>query len=268
MNAEELVKNGQLKEGLAALQQEVRNKPEDQKLRIFLFQINCVLGQWEKALTQLQVVASLTSETMLMAQIFQPVIACEMLRKEVFEGKRTPIIFGKPTEWIGLLVQANELIAKGKAKAALELRDKAFEDAPGTPGKINGEKFEWIADGDSRTGPMLEAIVDGKYYWIPFSRIKKIEIPKPSDLRDLVWAPAQFVWANGGAAPGHIPCRYPKSENSEDDAIRLGRKTDWSEPVEGLAVGLGQRVFATDARYFSLLECRTMELEPPPEGAS
>ena len=48
----------------------------------------------------------------------------------------------------------------------------------------------------------------------------------------------------------------------------LGRKTDWSEPVEGLAVGLGQRVFATDARYFSLLECRTMELEPPPEGAS
>src|SRR5947207_8643378 len=225
MNAEQFAKNGQLKEALAALQQEIRNKPEDQKLRVFLFQINCVLGQWDKALNQLQALSSLSAETMLLGQIFQPVIACEMLRREVFAGKRTPIIFGEPMDWIGLLAQANELIARGEYAAALTLREQAFEAAPATPGAVNGTAFEWIADADSRLGPMLEAMIDGKYYWVPFCRIQKIESEKPTDMRDLVWMPAQFTWTNGGAVPGHIPARYPGTEESSDGPLRLVRKT-------------------------------------------
>lgn len=266
MNAEQLIKNGKLKDGLAALQQEVRAKPDDQRLRIFLFQVNCVLGQWEKALNQLQVLSSLSTETMMLAQIFQPVLACEMLRREVFAGKRTPLIFGKPMEWIGMLIQANELLAKGQAAAAAPLREQAFEAAPATSGTRNGGPFEWIADADSRLGPLLEAIVDGKYYWIPFCRIKKLYVPKPSDLRDLVWAPVQFIWANGGEASGHIPCRYPGTENSSDDALRLGRKTEWSAPADGVNLGLGQRVLATDVEDLPLLECGSIELQSlPPE---
>ena len=262
MTAEEYIKNGRVNEALAALQKEVRDKPEDQRLRVFLFQINCVLGRFDKALNQLQVIASLNAETMLLAQIFRPVIACEMLRREVFDGKHTPIIFGQPMQWIGLLVQANELVARGKAAAAAELRDQAFEAAPATPGKVNGAAFGWIADADSRLGPVLEAIIEGKYYWVPFCHIKKLFIAAPTELLDLVWAPAQFVWANGGEASGHIPCRYPKTETADDDALRLARKTEWSEPAEGYNIGLGQRVLATDDKDYALLECRTIELEP------
>jgi len=185
MNADELIRSGQLEAGLAALQTEIRNKPEDQRLRIFLFQLNCVLGRLDKALTQLQVIASLNAETMLLAQIFRPVIACEMLRREVFAGKRTPIIFGEPMPWIGSLVRANELLAKGEFAAAAESRQQALDEAPASAGKLNGEPFEWIADADSRLGPVLEAFVDGKYYWIPFNRIAKIETEKPTDMRDL-----------------------------------------------------------------------------------
>jgi type VI secretion system protein ImpE len=264
--AEDFIKNGQISEALSALQKEVRNKPEDQRLRVFLFQINCVLGQFDKALNQLQAISSLSTETMMLAQIFQPVIACEMLRREVFAGKRTPLIFGEPMEWIGYSVQANEMAGKGQFAAAMELRDKAFEAAPTTSGKINGTAFSWIADADSRTGPVLEAIIDRKYYWVPFARIQKIVIPAPSDLRDLVWTPAEFVWANGGAVSGHIPCRYPGTETSTDDALRLARKTEWSEPVEGYSIGLGHRILATDAADYSLLECRTIELEPAKAG--
>lgn len=262
MNSEQLIKSGRLSEALTSLQQEIRDRPEDQRLRVFLFQIDCVLGRLDKALNQLQVISSLNAETLLMAQIFQPVIACELLRREVFAGKHTPIIFGQPMEWIGLLVQANELAARGEFAAAAPLRDRALEAAPATPGTLNGAPFEWIADADSRLGPMLEAIIDGKYYWVPFCRIKKLEIHKPSDLRDLVWAPAQFIWTNGGAAPGHIPCRYPNSEAFDDDALRLGRKTEWSVKSEGFNLGLGQRVLATDKDDYPLLECRTIELQP------
>ncbi len=269
MNSAEFVQAGQLEEGLSALQAEIRKKPEDLKLRVFLFQLNCVLGRFDKALTQLQVVAGLNAESMLLAQIFRPIIACEMLRKEVFAGKRTPVIFGEPAEWLGLLVQANSLSAQSEFKAAAELRDRAFEAAPTSEGTINGEPFQWIADADSRLGPVLEVVMEGKYFWVPFSRIHKIETDKPEDLRDLVWLRARFTWSNGGTALGHIPTRYPGTEELKDGPMRLARKTEWQQRDGETFLGLGQRVLATDGNEYPLLECRTIELtlQPQPEQA-
>ena len=262
MKAAELVQAGRLEEALNFLQGEIRQNPADFKLRVFLFQLNCVFGRLDKALTQLQLVASLNADTMMLAQIFRPVIACELLRREVFAGKRTALIFGEPADWVGRLVQANALLAEGKHAAADELRSQALEAAPATSGKVDTHPFEWIADGDSRLGPMLEVILEGKYYWILYCRIARIEIEKPSDLRDLVWTLARFTWTNGGAVSGHIPVRYPNTENSEDDGLRLARKTDWQEASPGCFLGLGQRVFATDAGEYPLLECRYLELTP------
>jgi type VI secretion system protein ImpE len=263
MTSAELVQSGQLEAGLSALQVEIRDKPEDARLRVFLFQLDCVMGRYEKALTQLQVISSLNAETMLLAQIFRPVIACELLRREIFTGKKTPMIFGEPVEWLGLLIHANELVAKGEFLAAAESRNQAFEAAPVTAGKINGEAFEWIADADSRLGPALEAIIEGKYYWVPFFRIQKIEIEKPSDMRDLVWLPAQFTWTNGGSISGHIPARYAGTENSSDGPLRLSRKTDWQQHPGETYIGLGQRILATNANEYPLLECRSIELMAP-----
>ena len=262
MNSAELVQAGRREEGLSALQAEIRGKPEDQRLRIFLFQLDCLLGQLEKALTQLQVVASLNAETMLLAQIFRPVIACELLRREVFAGKRTPLIFGEPMEWMGDLLQAHALTARGEFAAADESRTRAFAAAPASSGTINGEPFDWIADADSRLGPMLEAIIEGKYYWVPFARLKTIQTEKPTDLRDLVWLPSQFTWTNGGSAPGHIPVRYPGTEESSDGLLRLARQTEWHQPSGGTSLGLGQRVLATDAGEYPLLACRSLEVTP------
>jgi type VI secretion system protein ImpE len=263
MNAAELVQSGRLEEGLSALQGEIRAKPEDTRLRIFLFQLNCVLGRLQKALDQLQVLANLNAETMLMAQIFRPVIACEMLRSEVFQGLRTPLIFGEPAEWIGLLVRANELAAKGEYSAAAECRARAFDAAPASAGKVNGEACDWIADADSRLGPLMELMFDGKYYWVPFCRIRKIESPAPSDLRDLVWLPGQVTWTNGGSVFAHIPVRYPGTEKSNDDSLRLSRRTDWQQKPGETYIGFGQRVLATNATEYPLLSCRSIELAAP-----
>ena len=263
MKAEELLQAGQLDQALLGLQDSVRNNAADPRLRVFLFQILCVLGQWKRALTQLDVLAGFDSDHMMLARIFQPVVQCELLRQEVFAGKHTPLVFGEPLDWMGPLVQANGLVAQGKFTAAQELRDRAFADAPATPGKINGREFEWIADADLRLGPVLEAIIEGHYYWIPWCRIKLVHLEPPTDLRDLVWAPAQFVWTNGGEASGHIPSRYPGTEKSDDAQLRLARKTEWQERDGGYALGLGQRVFSTDGDDCSLFECRTIELTPP-----
>jgi type VI secretion system protein ImpE len=263
MNAEECIKAGQLDEALTRAQGSVRKAPAQAGPRVLLFQLFSVLGQWERALTQLNVLKDMDPHCMLLAQVFRPVLQCEALREEIFAGKRGPLIFGEPAEWIGLLLQANQLLAQGQVDAASELRNRAFETAPAMPGTINDQPFEWIADADSRLGPIIETIIDGKYYWVPFFRVRSIRTEPPQDLRDLVWTAAQFVWANGGESPGFIPTRYPGSQNATDNSLRLARKTEWVNKGNDLYLGLGQRMFATDQTEIALTEIRQIELSQP-----
>jgi type VI secretion system protein ImpE len=260
MQTEELVRAGQLDEALAALEGQVRAAPADAKLRVFLFQLLSVMGDWDRALGQLNVAAELDAANLLMAQVCRAALNCEALRAEVFCARRSPLVLGQPDEWVGWLIQANQLIAEKKYQASQEVRERVFEAAPAISGAVDGRPFEWIADADSRLGPVLEAIVDGKYYWAPFAAIKQIRIEEPGDLRDLVWIPAYFTWVNGGEATGLIPTRYPDSEVSEDNSIRLARKTQWVELPGDTYVGLGQRMFATDNDEFSILQIRQINL--------
>ena len=234
--------------------------PSNPKLRVFLFQLLAVMGQRERALTQLTVAGELDAANLLMAQTYREAIHCEALRQEVFDGKRTPLIFGDPQHWVALLVEALHLDALGHHQEAKNLRGQSLEVAPTVSGTLNETKFDWIADADSRLGPVLEAIVNGRYYWIPFQQIGKIEIEEPKDLRDVVWMPALFTWANGGGSCGLIPTRYPGTENSEDPSIRLSRKTDWEELFDGTYKGIGQRILTTDADEYALMDIRHIEL--------
>jgi type VI secretion system protein ImpE len=261
VKAEELLRSGQLDEALAALESEIRADPANARLRVFLFQLLCVLGDWERALTQLNTAAELDAVNLLMAQVCRSALNCEALRAQIFAGKRSPLIFGQPDDWVGSLVKANQLVSEGKYEASQDLRERAFEEAPATAGTIDNEPFEWIADADTRFGPVLEAVIDGKYYWVPFAAIKKIVIEPPADLRDAVWIPAVFTWINEGEVPGLIPTRYPGSESSDDDAVRLARKTDWIEKPGEVYLGLGQRMFATNTGEFPLLQVQQIELE-------
>lgn len=261
MLAEEHLREGNLDAALEALQDDVRKHPAEAKYRTFLFQLLSVLGQWDRAVKQLKVVGELDAATLPMVQAYREALRCELLREKVFSGERSPLFFGEPEEWMAVLYEAARLTAAGENARSQELREKAFEDAPTTSGAINGEEFEWIADADTRMGPMLEAVVNGNYYWIPFHRIKDVTVDEPADLRDMVWLPAHFTWANGGDAVGLIPTRYPGSQASEDHHVRLARKTDWvADEESGVYLGLGQRILATDTGDHALLDVRSITL--------
>ena len=62
------LKNADLARALAELQNEVRREPAQPKHRIFLFQLLSVLGQWDRALTQLNVVRDLDPGALEMVQ--------------------------------------------------------------------------------------------------------------------------------------------------------------------------------------------------------
>ncbi len=92
MTAKELLQQGNLEGARESLSKEVRAAPTDAKLRVFLFQLLAVQGEWEKALTQLNVAADLDPANLLMAQVCRPAIAAEALRAEIFAGQADAVI--------------------------------------------------------------------------------------------------------------------------------------------------------------------------------
>jgi type VI secretion system protein ImpE len=258
--AAQTLKGGDPAAALAQLQEQVRAKPADPKLRVFLFQLLCVLGQWDRALNQLNVASSLDPLALAMAQTYGDAVRCEEVRDGVFQGKRSPMIFGQPEQWLALLIESLLLSGRGEHERSNELRASAFDEAPTSHGDIDGTPFAWIADADSRLGPVLEAVINGRYYWVPFSRLITIQIDPPEDLRDMVWMPAHLKFENGGESVALIPTRYAGSEKSDDGMIALARKTVWEEIGPDAHRGLGQRIIATDAGDVPLMEIRAISL--------
>jgi type VI secretion system protein ImpE len=261
LGPEELLRRGEPEAALPALQARVRAQPADSKLRVFLFQLLCVLGHWERARDQLKALGELDAGSFPLVHLYGAAITCELLRREVFTGERTPVMLGEPLPWLALLLQALAAEAQGKRAEAKALRADALEQADAVPGTVDGEAFEWIADADSRLGPVCEAVIEGRYYWVPFERLRVVALEAPSDLRDVLWMPAHLGLVNGGEAAALIPARYPGSESDPDGLIRLARKTEWEEVAAETFHGKGQRMLATDANEYSLLNVRRIELQ-------
>jgi type VI secretion system protein ImpE len=265
-DARALLRSGELDATLDAVKREVRKAPRDARLRTFLFQLFCVTGEWDRALTQLTVVEEMDKLAIPMVTTYRAAIRCEVLRAKIFAGQRQPTFFGEPEPWMSLLVEANRRLSAGAPADAASLREQAFETAPTSAGIADGTAFDWIADADPRLGPVLEAVIDGKYYWMPIHRLMRLVVEPPADLRDVVWLPAQFTFSNGGQTVGLLPARYPGSEASADPDIRLGRRTEWREEGDWF-LGLGQRMLTAGGEAdIALLDLRRLEITPADAG--
>ncbi len=248
---------------LAELQARIRKEPQRVDLRIFLFQVYCLQAAWTKAGSQLQVIEGLDADALPLVQTYREALRCELLRRSVFAGTRTPLVLGDPQDWLAWLLEANRLQAQGHLDQARAMRAKAMDAAPATAGSIDGEPFEWLADADSRLGPVLEAVLNGKYYWIPLQRLARVEVDPPADLRDLVWTPVTLTFTSGGSNVALLPTRYPGAEDLSDDSLRMSRGTAWTALADEVWVGHGQRVLVTDRSEFALMDVRLIELHNP-----
>jgi type VI secretion system protein ImpE len=258
------LQGGRLEDCLKLGQDAARREPAKLAHRMLLFQLFALTGDWPRALRQLDIVADLDPKRGLFCALYRPLPALEAVRAEVFMGTKAPMCLGQPPAWFARLVEALRLDAQGENVAAKRLRDEAFAQADAVPGRLEDAPFAWLADADERLGPVLEAMVEGRYFWIPLERIKRLEIEAPKDLRDVVWLPVRITLANEGTAAGFLPVRYSGSEASEDAGLRLARRSAWQQLGDGSWIGLGQRMLATDAGEHALLDCRLIELDARP----
>ncbi len=240
-----------------------RSNPSDASVRMQLFRLFCVSGQWDRATTQADTGSSLDAELGFTTIVYKQALACEKFRQDVFAGTRTPVVAGEPPQWLAMMVEALRAGSAADPQAAVraaQLRGEALEGARAVAGTLNGEAFEWVADADPRLGPACECFIDGKYYWVPFERIAKITLPEPDDVLDTVWASAEVEFTTGGTKHVLMPSRYPGTEASTDDDLLFARKTIWSGSDETGWQGMGQRVWSTDASEYGMLDVRKLVL--------
>ena len=84
-------------------------------------------------------------------------------------------------------------------------------------------------------------------------------------LRDLIWIPALLRTGPGfrDRELGEVllPALAPFSFRQADDALKLGRATEWKE-VDGETVPFGQKMLLIDDEEEPILELRHLEFQP------
>ena len=252
---------------LARAEQGVRAQPTDVHSRWFLFELLCVLGHWERALKQLQTCATMDPSLDGTAQALRGLIRAERQRDEVFAGRQMPVPVVDLPDWMAGLARAIAANVSGDHDSADTLREAALAQAPEAGGRSNVGTFDWIADSDTRLGPVCELVTAGSYRWIAFADLLGVTIEAPTRLLDLVWASAQFTLRSGGgggtdtstgtALKGYLPVRYPGS-SAASDALRLSRETLWRDVGTTGVFATGQKTWMTDAGDWSLLDLREL----------
>ncbi len=242
MNSKELFQAGRLGDAIQALSTELRDNPTDSRRRIFLFELLCFAGEYDRAEKHLSVLAQAGNEAELGSLLYRSALAAERTRHELFQKNEYP-------------------------RASLE-----GAEPPAISGTLNGKPFTLITDGDPRIGARLEVFAAGQDLWIPFQHITSIEVQAPRRLRDLLWAPALIRTGPGfkekEIGEALVPALAPFSWRHADDAVRLGRMTVWEETADGEAAPVGQKVLLVDDEDFPILEVRRLEFVAAEQHAS
>ncbi|HDR9586877.1 TPA: ImpE/SciE family protein [Burkholderia stabilis] len=242
-----------LADQIERIEARIRSQPTTAPHRWALFQLLCIVGQWSRAIQQLQVWAKLEPSQGRTAQMYRDLIRAERWRAKVVEGREHPGAVLASPPWIDALLDAMRHAADEQVEQADIVRDAAFRAAPNVPLVAPQGGAAWIADSDSRFGPVCEFITAGHYRWVPFADLAAWRVSQPTQPVDLVWAPCALTLVDGSDVHGFMPARYPGSETG-NDAVRLGRKTLWHDIGRTGVVALGQKTWATDLGDFSLFE--------------
>jgi type VI secretion system protein ImpE len=233
MKGEALLREGKLDEAVQELGDYLRDSPQDQKSRTFLFELLCFQGDFDRARKHLALLSSGGRDSAVAALLYEGAIRAEELRQEMFDSGDYP----------GPLA----------------------EDAAKVRGSLNGKPFSSIQDADPRIGARLEVFAAGDYLWLPFKHLASLQMQKPARLRDLLWATVKVRTGPGleERELGEVltPVLCPQTGRHPDGQVRLGRVTEWCRDEQGRESPYGQKMLLIDGEEIPLLELRSLEIE-------
>jgi type VI secretion system protein ImpE len=260
-DAKLLLDSGNLKGAVDAALALVKSNPTNEAARIFLFELSCFAGNWERAEKQLEVIGHQDTVAMVGSKIYQQNFKAERDRINFFENGTRPETAMKAPDYVEDLIKANELIRLGKTGEARLMLDKVEEDRPASKCTVNGEGFSDLRDYNDTTMCAFEVIIKDSYVWLPFEQVEKIEFFERKSLRDVFWPQGKFELINGTSGELFFPSLYVNTWKSDDDLIRLGRSVDWRDVGDEIYVGEGARIYTMDGKDKSILDINSIEFD-------
>jgi type VI secretion system protein ImpE len=239
----------------------VKTNPTNEAGRIFLFELSCFSGDWDRAARQLDVIGHQDVNAMIGAKIYEGNFKAERDRMKYFSDGVSPEFMTPKPPYVDALMQANNRLREENDAEARLLLDQVEEDRPAFKVSINGEGFSDFRDYNDLTMCVFEVLLRDSYLWIPFEQVQKIELFKPKSLRDLYWIQGKVELINGTSGEMFLPALYSGSWKSTNDQVRLGRMTDWRSAGSDIYVGEGMRLFWMDGRDKSILDIETVEFK-------
>lgn len=258
-NAKTLLAEGNLDGATQAVLDHVKSAPTDIPARIFLFELALFGGNWERAAKQLDVIGHQDAGALIGSMIFRQNLAAEKDRSSFFGDGLKPGILAPPPGYIEDLLNANNRIREGSIFEARSILDTIEEERPAFACTVNGEAVEDFRDYNDPTMCVFEVFFKESYSWLPFENVVSIEFFEPKGLRDIYWRQAKVELNTGTSGEMFFPTLYAGSAKSEDDQIKLGRKTDWLDLGEDLFSGIGQKLYWMDGKDRSIMDLRTIE---------
>lgn len=258
-NAKLQFDEGNLKGAVESALAAVKANPTDTAARIFLFELSCFSGDWERAARQLDVIGHQDVNAMIGSKIYTENFEAERARMNLFAHSSLPETLMPLPEYVKDLLKAIDFIRQGNTAEAKNLLDEVEEKRPAAPCKVNGEDFGDFRDYNDSTMCVFEAIVKGSYVWLPTEQITRINFLERKSLRDVFWLQADVELTNGTRGEMFIPSLYANSWKSENDAIRIGREVDWRDAGDDIFVGEGTKLYWMDGNAKSILDIQTIE---------
>jgi type VI secretion system protein ImpE len=260
MSASELYKSGRLQEAIDAQIQEVKSHPADQGKRLFLFELLAFAGDLDRARRQIEAVRYDDVQLEAATATYRTLLDAEQKRRRVFAEGISPQFLAEPPAHVKQRLEALNELRAGKLQDAARLLNEADQAAPVPRGQLNDKEFTALRDCDDVFGTVLEVLAHGEYYWVPLEQVQLLAMNPPRFPRDLLWVPARLqMTANAGDV--FLPALYPGSHEQSDEAVKLGRATDWKAEQGGPVLGVGLRQFLVDDDAVSILEIRTLQIE-------
>lgn len=265
----EALNRGDLDEALRLAKQSVAATPGDVPARYVLAELLCFTGEFERADAQLDAAAPLDPNHAVAVNEFRQIVRAEVARQDFHARGRVPEFWREPDEALReRLVAAVALRAGDRAGAAAALgRAEARRTALSV--RVGDDLCDDIRDGDDLLGDVLELLTqDGRYFWAPFSALRRLSFQPVQRARDLLFREARIEFIDGMEGTVYIPVLYAGSAGATEPDLRLGRATDWRGAEPDPIRGVGQRVLLTPDRDYGVLELTTLEFANDAGGAA
>jgi len=255
-----LFRAGKLTAALEAAIAIVRKTPTDLSARVLLAELLLFTGNYERTDVILDAAAEIDPEAVLVIAEFRQLLRAEIIRRQFWRDGRVPEFLDEPTETQQLLLAASVAMRAGDIASAKGLADAAEAARPLAPLRVGDIAFDDFRDADDLCGGSLEVLTTtGKYYWIPIERVTSIDFHPPQRARDLFWRRATLSVQDGPDGDVYLPCLYTNPEPSQDDLLRLGRATNWTDQDGAPVCGTGQRIYLVGDDAIEIMALESLE---------